>query len=86
MHAEKRSYFAQRSMPMTEAAIDWGVTRDLYIALGEQLEDDSWAIRIYYEPFIRFIWWGGLVMSIGGLLAVSDRRYRFVNKRVAKAQ
>jgi len=86
LRAEKRNYLAQRGMPMTEAAIDWGITRDLYIALGEQLKDDSWAIRIYYEPFIRFIWWGGLVMAIGGLLAVSDRRYRFVNKRVAKAQ
>jgi len=82
MRAEKRNYFVQRSM-MTEAAIDWGVTRDLYIALGEQLEDNSWAVRIYYEPFIRFIWWGGLVMSIGGLFAVSDRRYRFVNKKIA---
>ncbi|MFT5879604.1 MAG: cytochrome c-type biogenesis protein CcmF [Moritella sp.] len=82
LRAEKRNYFVQRSM-MTEAAIDWGVTRDLYIALGEQLEDNSWAIRIYYEPFIRFIWWGALVMSIGGLLAISDKRYRFVNKKIA---
>jgi len=82
MHAEKRNYFVQRSM-MTEAAIDWGLTRDLYIALGEQLQDNSWAVRIYYEPFIRLIWWGGLVMSIGGLFAVSDRRYRFVNKKTA---
>jgi cytochrome c-type biogenesis protein CcmF len=86
LRAEKRNYFVQRSM-MTEAAIDWGVTRDLYIALGEQLEDNSWAIRIYYEPFIRFIWWGALVMSIGGLLAISDKRYRFVNnKKAAQAK
>ncbi len=81
LHAEKRNYFIQRNM-MTEAAIDWGVTRDLYIALGEQLDDDSWAVRIYYEPFIRFIWWGGLVMSIGGLFAVADKRYRFAKKRI----
>ena len=85
LKAEKRNYFIQRNV-MTEAAIDWGVTRDLYIALGEQLDDNSWAIRIYYEPFIRFIWWGGLVMSIGGTLAVSDRRYRFNRKQLAQAQ
>ena len=63
---------------MTEAAIDRGITRDLYIAMGERLEDGrSWAIRIYYKPFVRWIWAGALLMSLGGALAISDKRYRF---------
>ncbi|WP_394251779.1 heme lyase CcmF/NrfE family subunit [Vibrio profundi] len=77
LHAEKRFYTTAKSM-MTEAAIDRGVTRDLYIAMGERLDDNkSWAVRIYYKPFVRWIWAGSLIMSIGGALAISDRRYRF---------
>jgi cytochrome c-type biogenesis protein CcmF len=73
---EKRTYRVQ-TMPMTEAAIDAGFTRDLFIALGEPLgQDGAWAIRIYYKPFIRWIWLGAIIMSIGGLFAASDRRYR----------
>lgn len=80
LHAEKRFYATARSM-MTEAAIDKGLTRDLYIALGERLDDDhSWAVRIYYKPFVRWIWLGGLLMAIGGVLAISDKRYRFRRK------
>lgn len=77
LHAEKRFYRTAKSM-MTEAAIDRGITRDLYIAMGERLEDGrSWAIRIYYKPFVRWIWAGALLMSLGGALAISDKRYRF---------
>ena len=77
LHAEKRFYTTAKSM-MTEAAIDRGVTRDLYIAMGERLDDNkSWAVRIYYKPFVRWIWAGSLIMSIGGAIAISDRRYRF---------
>ncbi len=73
---EKRIYRVQK-MPMTEAAIDAGFTRDLFIALGEPLDaDGAWAVRIYYKPFIRWIWLGAIIMSIGGLFAASDRRYR----------
>ena len=73
---EKRIYQVQQS-PMTEAAIDAGFTRDLFIALGEPLDDKgSWAIRIYYKPFIRWIWLGAIIMALGGLFAASDRRYR----------
>ena len=61
---------------MTEAAIDAGFTRDLYIAMGEPLDDQAWAVRIYYKPFIRWIWLGALLMAFGGLLGASDRRYR----------
>jgi cytochrome c-type biogenesis protein CcmF len=65
---------------MTEAAIDGGLTRDLFVALGEPLGNDgSWALRIYYKPFVRWIWLGGLLMALGGSLAVFDKRYRRSN-------
>ena len=76
LFAEKRFYTVSK-MPMTEAAINWGFTRDLYVALGEKIEDNSWALRLYYKPFIRWIWIGGLFMALGGLLCMFDRRYRF---------
>ncbi|WP_044469925.1 heme lyase CcmF/NrfE family subunit [Mannheimia massilioguelmaensis] len=78
LYAEKRFYTVSR-MSMTEAAIDWGFTRDLYVALGEKLDDNSWALRLYYKPFVRWIWFGGLFMALGGLLCMFDRRYRFSN-------
>ena len=71
---EKRQYVT--GMPMTEAAIDPSLTRDLYVALGESLEGDAWSLRIYYKPLVRWIWLGGLFISIGALLAAFDRRYR----------
>ncbi|MBN6080212.1 heme lyase CcmF/NrfE family subunit [Aggregatibacter actinomycetemcomitans] len=76
LYAEKRLYTVSK-MPMTEAAIDWGFSRDLYVALGEKLDDNSWALRLYYKPFIRWIWLGGLFMALGGILCMFDRRYRF---------
>ncbi len=75
LYPEKRFYLVQR-MPMTEAAIDWGFTRDIYVALGEPLNDGAWSVRVYYKPFIRWIWLGGLFMALGGLLAATDKRYR----------
>ncbi|MGB1271839.1 MAG: heme lyase CcmF/NrfE family subunit, partial [Endozoicomonas sp.] len=81
LHPEKRVYKAQ-GMPMTEAAIDPGVTRDLYVALGERLDDEgSWALRIHIKPFVRWIWLGSIFMGLGGLLAISDRRYRLKIRR-----
>ena len=61
---------------MTEAdiVVDWN--RDLFVALGDQIGNDTWSVRIQYKPMIRFIWFGALVMALGGLLAASDRRYR----------
>ncbi|XWY18737.1 heme lyase CcmF/NrfE family subunit [Bisgaard Taxon 45] len=76
LFAEKRFYTVSK-MTMTEAAIDWGFTRDIYVALGENLGQDAWALRLYYKPFIRWIWFGGLFMALGGLLCMFDRRYRF---------
>jgi cytochrome c-type biogenesis protein CcmF len=63
-------------MPMTEAAIDAGLTRDVYVSLGEPLEGGAWAVRVYFKPFVDWIWGGCLLMALGGLCAVSDRRYR----------
>lgn len=75
LSAEKRFYSAARTM-MTEAAIDGGFSRDLYAALGEELEGKSWAVRLYYKPFVRWIWFGGVFMALGGVLCLLDPRYR----------
>jgi len=75
LEPEKRTYFTS-GQPMTEAAIDWGFTRDLYVSLGEPLGGGDWALRIYYKPYVRWIWLGGLFMALGGILALTDRRYR----------
>jgi cytochrome c-type biogenesis protein CcmF len=75
MTPEKRLYKVQQ-MPMTEAAIDMGLTRDLYLSLGEPLDEQTWTLRIYIKPFVDWIWGGALVMALGGLLALTDRRYR----------
>jgi len=80
LYPQKRSYLRQ-SQPMTEAAIDPGVTRDLYVALGAPLGDNgAWALRLYYKPFIRWLWFGPLLMALGGLLSASDRRYRLAKR------
>ena len=75
MHPEKRTYNAS-GMAMTEAAIDTGIFRDLYVALGEPLGNGSWIVRVYHKPYVDWIWFGCLLMAFGGALAVSDRRYR----------
>ena len=61
---------------MTEADIDTGVTRDLYVSLGEPVGDGAWGVRVYHKPFVDWIWGGCFLMALGGLLALSDRRYR----------
>jgi len=82
LHPEKRSYFSS-TMPMTEAAINTSLTRDIYVSLGEELGDKAWAVRVYYKPFVDWIWGGCLFMALGGVLAMSDKRYRLKLKRVA---
>lgn len=72
---ERRSYLVQ-TMGMTEAAIDPGLFRDVYVALGDPLEGGAWAIRVHYKPFVRWIWLGAIFMCIGGFLAILDKRYR----------
>src|SRR5690554_1411547 len=81
MTPEKRLYLA-RGMPMTQVALRPGFFRDLYVAMGEDLGDNTWAMRIQYKPFVRWLWLGGLLMAAGGVLAVADKRYR----RLATAQ
>ena len=80
LYPEKRLYNVQR-MPMTEAGIDTGLLRDLYVSLGEPLAQGAWSVRIYYKPFVDWIWGGALFMALGGLLAVTDRRYRLARRK-----
>ena len=81
LHPEKRRYFSS-AMPMTEAAIDSGLFRDLYVSLGEAIESDppQWSVRVFYKPFVSWLWAGALLMVLGGILAVCDRRYRKAEK------
>ncbi len=81
---EKRVYRAQ-GMPMTEASLDIGIFRDVYVSLGEQLPDGAWIVSLYYKPFISWIWMGCLLMGLGGVFAASDRRYRRLAAREATA-
>jgi cytochrome c-type biogenesis protein CcmF len=80
MYPEKRLYTVQ-NQTLTEAAIDSGLLRDLYVSLGEPLEDGAWSVRLYHKPFIDWIWGGCLIMALGGVLAISDRRYRLAWRR-----
>ena len=82
MHPEKRRYHARSSQVMTEAAIDAGLMRDVFIALGEPVGKDAWAVRVHVKPFIRWIWLGALLMALGGLLAICDKRYRPKQKAI----
>jgi cytochrome c-type biogenesis protein CcmF len=82
LHPEKRVYFAQSQMPMTEASIRSGITGDVYVSLGEPVEPaGSWTVRVYYKPFVTWIWGGCALMALGGFLAASDRRYRSLARR-----
>ena len=80
---EKRTYLVQQD-PMTEAGIDSGFLRDVYVALGEQVGDQTWGMRLYYKPFVQWIWLGATLMALGGILAALDRRYRLRLKRGKK--
>ena len=80
MYPEKRHYKVQ-NQTMTEAAIDSGLLRDLYVSLGEPLDAGAWSVRLYHKPFINWIWGGCLIMALGGVLAISDRRYRLAWRR-----
>ena len=78
LKAEKRNYVGS-SMPMTESAIRWGLTRDLYVALGEPLEGTpfgAWSVRVQYKPFMRWVWIGVVLMALGAGVAAAARRYR----------
>jgi cytochrome c-type biogenesis protein CcmF len=83
MYPEKRNYNSS-AMPMTEASIDAGFLRDVYVSLGEPIDRDrpeaEWAVRVYYKPFVDWIWGGCLIMAMGGLLTMLDRRYRLKSR------
>ncbi|HBB86898.1 MAG TPA: c-type cytochrome biogenesis protein CcmF [Blastocatellia bacterium] len=80
MFPEKRSYIATENV-MTETAIDTGLFRDLYISLGEPISGGAWSVRVYYKPFVDWIWGGALLMAMGGGLALSDRRYALAARK-----
>ena len=82
MHPQKRRYYARGNV-MTEVALDTGLFRDIYVAMGEPVADNAWAVRVHVKPFVRWIWLGALMMAFGAVLAVADKRYR---KRVAIAE
>ncbi|MEO8628646.1 MAG: heme lyase CcmF/NrfE family subunit [Betaproteobacteria bacterium] len=84
MFPEKRFYNVQQ-MPMTEAAINTGVTRDLYVSLGEPLPGGAWVVRVYHKPFVDWIWGGAFLMALGGVIAVTDRRYRLARREAMSA-
>ena len=78
--APQKRLYTVRGASMTEVAIDPGLTRDLYLALGEPLSADSWSMRVHYKPLVRWIWLGALLMALGGALAVGDPRYRVARR------
>jgi cytochrome c-type biogenesis protein CcmF len=85
LQPEKRQYNAS-GMPMTEASIQPGFLRDLYVSLGEPIPGTTaWAVRVYIKPFVDWIWLGCLMMALGGVLAISDRRYRIHARKVQAA-
>src|SRR5262249_30004836 len=80
LHPEKRIYLVQQNA-MTEAAISTGPLRDISVPVGEPVDGGAWSVRIYYKPFVVWIWAGCAIMALGGLLALSDRRYRAAGRR-----
>src|SRR6185436_8712759 len=84
LQPEKRFYSVQQ-MPMTEAAISPGLTRDLYVSLGEPVGEGSWVVRVYYKPFVDWIWGGGFLMALGGVIAITDRRYRLARREQSQS-
>ena len=75
MHPEKRIY-PVAGMPTTEAALNNGFLRDVYVVIGDEQSDGGWAVRSYYKPLANWIWGGSILMALGGALSLTDRRYR----------
>jgi len=86
MYPERRTYTVSEQV-MTEAAINPGLTRDLYVSLGDPLDErGTWLVKVQHKPFVDWIWGGCLIMALGGLLAASDRRYRFAVRERRSAE
>ena len=81
LYPERRRYFSSEQL-MTEAAINPNLNRDLYVALGEHRGGEAWAVRLQVKPLVRWIWLGGALMALGGLIAALDKRYRKRRERV----
>ncbi len=87
LNPQKRIYFAQSQMPMTEASIRSSLIGDVYVSLGEPVGNNgAWTLRVYYKPFVTWIWGGCVLMALGGFVAMSDRRYRVLARREEIAQ
>lgn len=84
LYPEKRTYLAS-GMPFSDSAINYGFTRDLYTALGEPLDGGAWSVRLFHKPFVVWIWIGAVLMALGGVLAISDRRYRAALRKQGRA-
>ena len=84
LYPEKR-YYPSQEMPMTQASLNRGIFRDLYVSLGEPLPDGSWIARVYYKPYMNWVWLGCLLMTLGGLIAAADRRYRLKTAQASVA-
>jgi cytochrome c-type biogenesis protein CcmF len=85
MQPQKRRYYARGSV-MTEVALDVTLFRDLYVAMGEPIDEKAWAMRVHIRPFIRWIWLGALMMAFGACLAVMDKRYRKLQVRIEQKE
>jgi cytochrome c-type biogenesis protein CcmF len=85
LYPEKRNYTASGNV-MTETAIDSGIFRHLYISLGEPIGGGAWSVRVYYKPFVGWIWGGAVLMALGGGLALSDRRYALAARKEREAR
>jgi len=85
LDAQKRRYLASGQV-MTEAAIDAGLFRDIFVAMGEPLDGGAWAVRLHYKPFVRWIWGGAAAMALGGFVTLADRRYRGAARRRVRAR
>jgi cytochrome c-type biogenesis protein CcmF len=85
MFPEKRTYLSSENV-MTETAIDTGLFRDLYVSLGEPVGGRAWSVRVYYKPFVSWIWGGAVLMALGGALALSDRRYALAARKQREAK
>jgi cytochrome c-type biogenesis protein CcmF len=85
LHPQKRIYNAS-GQSMTEAAINYGFTRDVYVAMGDELDNGAWTVRVFHKPFINWLWIGGVFMMLGGALAASDRRYRIALQKLEQPE
>jgi len=77
----QKRYYPMQEKPMTEAAINEGLFRDLFVAMGDPLDSGAWSIRVQYKSFLAWIWMGAIFMALGGFLAIGDRRYRRISQR-----